>query len=327
MQAWRLTEAAEPDFKITLEEVEPPSVREGYVTIDVAATSVTFVDLLLCQGKHQHKPELPITPGLEVAGTIAEVGAGVTHLAVGQRVMALPELPFGGLAARCLAKASEVFAIPDTLTDVAAAAMLTAYQTSWFALFRRAQLQPGETLLVHAAAGGVGSAAVQLGLAYGSRVIATAGGAEKVDVCKRMGADVVIDYLKDDFVEIVNEVTRGKGANVIYDPVGGEVFDRSRKCIAFEGRLLVIGFASGNISTVKVNHTLLKNYAVMGLFWGLYRDQHMDLIHHCHDELMRLHSEGLVDPLVMKVVAMSDAPAAISSFAGRGTWGRLVVRP
>jgi NADPH:quinone reductase-like Zn-dependent oxidoreductase len=206
--------------------------------------------------------------------------------------------------------------------------MYTAFQTAWFALHHRAAIRTGETLLVHAGAGGVGSAAIQLGVAAGAHVIATAGGPDKVALCRKLGAEHAIDYLdQPDFAPIVNELTGGRGADVIFDPVGGDVFDRSRRCIAWEGRLLVIGFASDTIPTVKVNHLLIKNYAVLGLYWGPYRERAPELIRRAHDEVIDLLEAGTISPLVMATYPLADAAAALQSLAGRGTYGRLVVLP
>ena len=195
------------------------------------------------------------------------------------------------------------------------------------ALHRRASLQPGETLLVHAGAGGVGSAAIQLGRAAGARVLATAGGPDKVEVCRQLGAEVAIDYRAEDFVDIVKEHTDGRGADVIYDPVGGDVFDRSRRCIAWEGRLLVIGFTSGRIPEVPANHVLLKNYAVVGVHWGQYNRHEPSLIAETHAELVRLHAEGSVAPLIGRRVPMAEAAAALADLGARRTVGKVVVLP
>jgi NADPH:quinone reductase-like Zn-dependent oxidoreductase len=206
--------------------------------------------------------------------------------------------------------------------------MYTAFQTAWFALHHRAGLRAGETLLVNAGAGGVGSAAIQLGVAAGARVIATAGGPEKVALCSRLGAEHVIDYLAEpNFAPLVIELTSGRGADVIFDPVGGEVFDRSRRCIAWEGRLIVIGFASETIPTTKMNHILLKNYSLIGLYWGPYRDRDPDLIRHAHDLIVRMVQAGTVQPLIMATRPLTEAAAALQSLASRGTYGRLVVTP
>ena len=179
-------------------------------------------------------------------------------------------------------------------------------------------------MLVHAGAGGVGSAAIQLGLAAGARVIATAGGAEKVRVCEDLGAELVIDYRAGDFVDAVKEFTDGRGADVIYDPVGGDTYDRSTKCIAFEGRILIIGFTGGRFADARTNHVLIKNYAVVGVHWGMYNLLQPRFIHETHAELMRLHETGAIAPLISRELPMTEVPAALASLATRGTWGKLV---
>jgi NADPH2:quinone reductase len=206
----------------------------------------------------------------------------------------------------------------------AAAALHVVYQTGHLALHRRAQLQPGETLLVHAGAGGVGSAAIQLGLAAGARVIATAGGTEKVEVCRKLGAHLAIDYKHQDFVEPVKEFTDGHGADVVYDPVGGDTYDRSTKCIAFEGRILIIGFTGGRFAEARTNHVLIKNYSVVGVHWGLYNIVNPPLVRDTHDELVRLYEAGRIDPLISEHVALEDVPAALARLGSRGTYGKIV---
>jgi NADPH2:quinone reductase len=212
------------------------------------------------------------------------------------------------------------------MSSSTAAAMLVTYQTGYLALHRRAVLRPGETLLVHGGAGGVGSAAIQLGCAAGARVIAAATGADRAEVCRRLGADHVIDNSSEDFVEVVKGLTRGRGADVIFDPVGGDVFDRSRRCVAFEGRILVIGFAGGTIPEVPANHVLIKNYAVVGVHWGLYRRLLPHVVPDIHEHLVDLHREGLIDPLIGAELAFGDAPEGITMLAERRALGKIVVR-
>ena len=324
MRAWRVHELGEPVDVLTLEDVPSPTPGPGEVALDVAAASLNFPDVLLCRGEYQVKPELPFSPGSEVAGVVTALGDGVDTVQVGQRVIAIPQFGNGGLAEQTLAAAATVYPIPDTLEWPAAAALHITYQTGYLALHRRAALQPGETLLVHAGAGGVGSAAIQLGLAAGARVFATAGGPEKVQVCRDLGAELAIDYRADDFVTAVKEATDGRGADVIYDPVGGDTFDRSRKCVAFEGRILIIGFTGGRIADAPTNHALVKNYSVVGVHWGLYNLMNPKLISETHDELMRLHTAGEIAPLVSEVLPLEDAPAALTRLASRGTWGKVV---
>jgi NADPH2:quinone reductase len=326
MRAWRVHDLGDPVEVLRFDTVPPPRPGPGQITIDVAACALNFADSLLCRGTYQERPELPFTPGLEVCGTVVDAPTG-TDLAPGTRVIALPTLPHGGLAERTVAARADVFTVPDTIDDVTAAALPVTYQTGWFGLYHRARLEPGETVLVHAGSGGVGSAAIQLARARGARVLATAGGPRKVELCRDLGADLAIDYLTDDFVAITNELTDGRGADVIYDSVGGDTFDRSRRCIAFEGRIVVVGFAGGRIADAPTNHLLVKNYGVLGLHWGRYRALRPDLVLACHQDLMRLHVEGLIAPLIGGLRPLSEAPAALAELAGRATVGKIVLVP
>jgi NADPH2:quinone reductase len=324
MRAWRVHELGEPESVLGLDDVPAPVAGPREVVVDVAAASLNFPDVLMCRGEYQVRPPVPFTPGAEVAGVVTAVGDGVDATLVGRRVIAIPQPGHGGFAERTVAPASTVFPIPDTLPDAAAAALHVTYQTGHVALHRRARLQPGETLLVHAGAGGVGSAAIQLGRAAGARVVATAGGPEKVQVCRDLGAELVIDYRAEDFVDAVKAFTAGRGADVVYDPVGGDTYDRSTKCIAFEGRILVIGFTGGRFAEARTNHVLIKNYAVVGVHWGLYNVMDPAFVHRTHDELVRLHAEGAIAPLISRELSMTEVPAALASLATRGTWGKLV---
>lgn len=329
VRAWRVHELGDPTEVLRLDQIAEPRPGPGQVAIAVSACAVNFADTLLCRGTYQDRPALPFTPGLEVCGTVAALGPGLdpAALAVGQRVVALPALPHGGLATRALAAASDVFAVPDSMDDVTAAALPVTYQTGWFGLYRRAALTEGETVLVHAGAGGVGSAAIQLAKARGARVIATAGGPDKVRLCRDLGADEAVDYRADDFVEATKAFTDGRGADVIYDSVGGDTFDRSRRAVAFEGRIVVVGFAGGRIADAPTNHLLVKNYSVVGLHWGLYRTRRPDLVRACHDDLVRLHAEGAIAPLIGAVRPLAEAPDALGDLAGRATTGKVVLVP
>ncbi|HEY6297091.1 MAG TPA: NADPH:quinone oxidoreductase family protein, partial [Streptosporangiaceae bacterium] len=269
MRAWQVHELGEPREVLRLAEVPDPEPGPGQVLVRVRGAAANFPDVLMCRGLYQVRPPLPFTPGIELCGEVVALGPGVTGVAVGDRVIGGSALPCGAFAD--LALMSATLPAPDALDDDEAAAFFITYQTGWFGLHRRAHLAAGETLLVHAAAGGVGSGAVQLGKAAGARVIGVVGGPRKAEAARALGADVVIDRLSEDFVEVVKEVTGGRGADVIYDPVGGETYARSTKCIAFEGRILIIGFASGQIPSAALNHALIKNYSIVGLHWGLYQ--------------------------------------------------------
>ncbi|MFJ3938152.1 NADPH:quinone oxidoreductase family protein [Streptomyces parvus] len=317
MQAWRVHRNGEPGEVMRLEEADRPTPGDGQVLVEVRAANVNFPDALLCRGQYQVRPPLPFTPGLEVCGTTED----------GRRVLANPVLPHGGFADWIVADEAALLPAPDALDDAEAAALHVGYQTGWFGLHRRAHLQPGETLLVHAAAGGVGSAAVQLGKAAGAKVIGVVGGPGKAAVARELGCDLVIDRRSEDIVAAVKEATGGRGADVVYDPVGGDAYTKSTKCIAFEGRILLIGFASGVIPTPALNHALVKNYSVVGLHWGLYNTKDPAAVRACHEELTKLAEQGIVKPLISERVAMADAADAVQRVAEGTSTGRIVVLP
>jgi NADPH2:quinone reductase len=291
----------------------------------VLGAAANFPDVLMCRGAYQVRPPLPFTPGIELCGEVVALGPGVTGVSVGDRVIGGSALPYGAFAE--LALMSAVLPAPDALEDDEAAAFFITYQTGWFGLHRRAHLAAGETLLVHAAAGGVGSGAVQLGKAAGARVIGVVGGPRKAEAARALGADVVIDRLSEDFVAVVKEVTDGRGADVIYDPVGGETYARSTKCIAFEGRILIIGFASGQIPSAALNHALIKNYSIVGLHWGLYQTKEPAAIPECHAELSKLVAEGQIRPLIGERLGLADVADGVQRLADGTTVGRLVFSP
>ena len=326
MKKWEVRELGEPAEALTLVDADPPPRGRGEVTVRVRAAALNFFDVLLCQGNYQEKPPLPFTPGAEVSGEVVDGGDGNIFEA-GQRVMALTAPPRGGLAEEVVAEAANVFPIPERMPFEGAAAMPIAYGTAHFGLHRRAALKEGETVLVNAGSGGVGSAAIQLAKAAGARVIATAGGPEKVGVCQNLGADVAIDYLEEDFGGPVKEATGGRGADVVFDPVGGDVFDRSRRCVAFEGRIVVVGFASGRIPEAPANHALVKNYSVVGLHWGLYGKVMPKLIRETNERLIRLYEEGTIEPLIYRVVPFAEVPQALELLGDRKTWGKVVTKP
>jgi NADPH:quinone reductase len=309
---------------LVMEEVARPEPRDGEVLIQVHSAALNFPDLLLIAGKYQVKPPLPFTPGLEIAGTIDSLGAGVTGFTPGQRVLA--QLSAGGFAEFAVAPVAAVQPIPKAMTDDEAASFPLVYQTSYVALAVRGLLRKGETVLVHSAAGGVGLAAVQIARALGAgKIIGTAGSDHKLDVIRKNGADVAINYQTEDFVEIVKRETNGRGADVIYDPVGGDVGQRSTKCIAFEGRLLIVGFTSGVFSNFVSNHILIKNYAVVGVHWGLYRQHDPAKIAHAWKALWDLHGAGLIKPVVGGRYPMQDVAEAMESLASRSAVGKIVL--
>jgi NADPH:quinone reductase len=326
MRAWQVHELGDPWEVLKLEEVEEPEPGPGEVVVEVEAAALNFFDTLLCRGEYQERPELPFIPGGEATGTIVAVGEDV-DLEEGLRVIATP-FPSGGYAEKVTVPAQGgVFPIPDDMPPEAAAALHVAYQSAFFGLHRRANLSEGETVLVHAGAGGVGSAAIQIARAAGARVISTAGGSEKVEICRKLGAEVAVDYEEENFVDVVKEATEGRGADIIFDPVGGDVFDLSRRCVAFEGRIVIVGFTGGRIADAPTNHLLVKNYSVVGLHWGLYNKKIPELITETHDALIRLYEEGKIDPLIFETVPFEEVPQKLELLSTRKTYGKLVTKP
>ncbi|WP_235833360.1 NADPH:quinone oxidoreductase family protein [Glaciibacter flavus] len=323
MKAWRVTRHGEPADVLELHDVDVPTPGAGEVLVRVTAVAVNFPDVLLARGEYQERPEMPFIPGIELVGEVVALGPDVTDHAVGDRVVATK---IGVLAQYATVPAVAAHLAPVSLDDEHAAGLSIAYQTAWFALHRRARLQAGETLLVHAAAGGVGTAAVQLGVAAGARVIGVVGSAEKADVVAAAGAERVVVRGDEDVAAVVNELTGRRGADVVCDPVGGESFEKSTKCIAFEGRIVVVGFAGGVVPEVRANHALVKNYSVLGLHWALYQLRRPDLVREAHADLERLAAAGAITPVVGGTVPFERAPEAIQELAGGRTVGRLVIR-
>jgi NADPH2:quinone reductase len=327
MRTWQVAELGEPAAVMRLVDVEEPEPGPRQLVVRVLAAPANFPDALLCRGLYQLKPDLPFTPGVELCGEVVSLGEEVTGFAVGDRVIGASVMPYGGFADRALMDVATTFPAPASLDDAEAASLYIGYQTGWFGLHRRAGLRGGETLLVHAAAGGVGSAAVQLGKAAGATVIGVVGGPEKAEVARALGADVVVDRHTEDFVAVVKEHTGGRGADVVYDPVGGETYQRSTKCVAFEGRILVVGFAGGEIQSAALNHALVKNYSILGLHWGLYNSVDPDAVAACHRALTEAADQGLVRPLVSERLPLTEAADAVQRLADGVTVGRVVVMP
>ncbi|MFE2996082.1 NADPH:quinone oxidoreductase family protein [Nocardia sp. NPDC059246] len=327
MRAWRVHELGEPAQVMRLDTVERPEPGPRQVVVQVTGAAANFPDVLMCRGLYQVKPPLPFTPGVELCGEVVAAGGEVTGIAVGDRVLGGSSLPYGGFAEYAVLEAAQTFTAPTALDDAEAASLFIGYQTGWFGLHRRAALQAGETLLVHAAAGGVGSAAVQLGKAAGARVIGVVGGPEKAEYARALGADIVIDRRSEDFVEVVKRVTDNRGADVVYDPVGGDTYTRSTKCIAFEGRILVVGFAGGDIQSAALNHALVKNYSIVGLHWGLYNAYDPAAVADCHRELTRLATAGAIRPLVSERLDLADIADGVQRLADGKTVGRVVCTP
>jgi NADPH2:quinone reductase len=309
--------------KLVIEEVPSPPLRDGTVRVKIRAAGVNFGDTLLVAGQYQDKPPLPFIPGMEIAGVVAEVAPGVKHLKVGDRV--LGTVGRGGYAEEVVAEADAVHRIPDTMDFAIAAGFPVAYSTSHGAFLWRARLKPGETVLVLGASGGVGLTAVEIAKAMGATVIAAAGGAEKLAVAKRAGADHLIDYTTENLRERMKEITGGRGADVVYDPVGGDAFDQSLRSIAWEGRIIVIGFAGGRVPQIPANIVLVKNIDIVGFFWGSYRRYKPHLMAESLDQLLRWFEEGKIKPHVSHRLPLAQVKDALELLRTRKSTGKVVL--
>lgn len=313
-----------PAENLVLEEVASPEPKKNEILLDVHAAGVNFPDTLIIEGKYQFKPPFPFSPGGEAAGVVAAVGEKITHVQPGDRVMALTG--WGSFAEQVVVPAYNVMQIPKGMDFNSAAAFGMTYGTSMHALKDRGNLQPGETLLVLGASGGVGLAAVEIGKAMGAKVIAAASSAEKLAVAKAAGADELINYAEASLKDEVKRLTGGQGVDVIYDPVGGDLFDQAIRSIAWNGRLLVVGFASGRIPELPVNLTLLKGAAVVGVFWGSFAQRQPQDNLANFQQLFAWHAEGKLKPLVSQVFPLDQAAAAINALGQRKAVGKVVVQ-
>ena len=327
MKAWRVNDWGEPD-QMEFTDIPAPEPKPGEIRIENRAAALNFFDILMIQGKYQSKPPRPFTPGSEVSGVVDAVGEGVTGLKIGDRVQAMAT--GGTYCEYSTAPAEKAFRIPGAMSFEEAAAMIVIYQTSHFALTRRATIKsekwPGKWLLVHAGAGGVGSSAIQIGKALGARVIATASSEEKMRFCLSQGAEHALNYGDVNWVNQVKQITGGRGADVIYDPVGGEIFELSTKCVAPEGRLLVIGFAGGTIPSIAANRILLKNMSVVGVYWGGYLEHYPEYMREAQEALFKMYEAGQIKPAVSQSFALADAVEALNALATRKTVGKVILR-
>lgn len=310
---------------LVLEDVAEPVPGEGEVLVDVKATALNFPDVLMIAGKYQSQPPFPFSPGGEIAGTVLETGSGVTEFAPGDRVFG--GVGHGGFAERVAVAARSLQPVPEAMSFVEASGISTTYGTSYYALQQRAALQPGETLLVTGAAGGVGIAAVQLGKAMGARVIAAASSEQKLSVAKDSGADELIDYSDGQLKDKVKALTGGKGADVIYDPVGGALFDQCLRCINWYGRILVIGFAAGDIPKAPINLILLKSCQVVGVFYGAWSARAPDENRANFRDILAFHAAGKIKPVVGGVHPLENYAKALNDLAQRRAIGKIVVTP
>lgn len=322
MHAWLCTNPIGVEA-LAWTELPDPAPKAGEVLVEIRAASLNFPDLLMVQNKYQIKPPLPFVPGSEFAGVVQAVGDGVTHLQVGQNVACLSGT--GGFATHTIAPAARCIPLPDGFGHVDAAAFIMTYATSYHALLDRGQLQAGETVLVLGAAGGVGTAAIQIAKAKGARVIAAASTDEKCDVCLKLGADAVINYSVEDLRDAAKSLTDGRGPDVIYDPVGGALAEPAFRSIAWRGRYLVVGFASGPIPSLPLNLPLLKGASVVGVFWGEFAKREPQANASMMGTLLQWYAQGKIRPAIDRTMPMSQLPAAFAHMGARAVTGKLVL--
>ena len=318
-----LCKAFGPPESLAIEEFDPLKPGKGQVVISVKACGVNFPDTLIIQGKYQSKPPFPFIPGSEVAGIVKELGEGVDTFNVGTRVMAF--IGMGGFAEEAIADASHIIPMPHTLDFATASAFLLTYGTSHHALKDRAQLHPGETLLVLGAAGGVGLATVEIGKVMGARVIAAASSDEKLEVCKQHGADEVINYTTEDLRDRIKQLTGGKGVDVAFDPLGGDYSEPVLRSMAWGGRFLVIGFASGDIPRIPLNLPLLKVYSIVGVFWGAFMERDPKHGRENIQELITWMNEGKLKPHVSATYSLEQVADALNNLMERKVTGKAVL--
>jgi NADPH:quinone reductase len=312
-----------PPEKLVIEQVPSPRPGKAQVVVSVKAAGVNFPDTLIIQGKYQFKPSPPFSPGGEVAGVIKEVGEGVTGVKPGDRVIAAST--FGGFAEEMLADADKVIAMPAPMDFIPASAFVLTYGTSYHALKDRAHLQPGETLLVLGASGGVGLAAIQIGKALGAKVIAAASSGAKLQVCKDNGADELINYASEDLRARIKAITAGRGVDVVYDPVGGAYSEPALRDMAWNGRFLVVGFAAGDIPKVPLNLPLLKGCSIVGVFWGAFTKTEPDNNRRNNAELMQLYLQGKVKPHIHATYPLERAAEALNEVLNQRVSGKVVL--
>ena len=322
MRAWQVHRHGQPLEALRLVELDEPEPGPGEVRLKVRAAAIGMPDAFMCQATYALTPPLPFVPGQEVCGVIDAVGAGV-DLAIGTRMMAVTSFTDGrgGFAESTITRAATAYRVPDDMSDTDAAAFRIGFSTAWIGLVRRGALMAGEWLLVLGAAGGSGATAVQLGRALGARVIAVASGAEKLEFCRKMGAEVLIDRTSESVPTAVLEVTGGHGADVIYDPVGGEPAEASVRCIAAGGRLLAVGFASGRWVQVDTAHAVRRNYSLVGVYAGGYTREQSEAD---HEALLALVAEGRLATFAHEV-AFDDLPAAVAAVGDGSVIGKTVV--
>ena len=326
LKAWQIASLGDPWDGLAVVDLDSPPTEPETVRIRVEATDLNFADILQCQGSYQIKLAPPFTPGMNATGIVLEANPTL-GFAIGERIVGPTVGPFGGYAEEAVLLGERSHAVPRELDAVSAIGAHVTHGTAWFALHQRGQVQPGETVLVLAAAGGVGSAAVQMASAFGCWVAAAAAGEQKTAFCQELGADLVIDYDSDDLYQEIMDATDGRGVDIVYDPVGGRYFDIARRLLAFEGRLLVVGFASGDIPSAPANHALVKNYSVVGVHMGAYRERDLPLVRRCYAEVHASLLAGTYRPVVTETIGFDALPDTLKRLADRQTMGRIVFIP
>ncbi|SFM38795.1 NADPH:quinone oxidoreductase family protein [Marinobacter zhejiangensis] len=313
-----------PAESLVIEEIDSPVVGGRGVKVKVNVAALNFPDTLIIQGKYQLKPTMPFAPGGEMSGEVIDIGDKVTRFKVGDRVAGLTG--FGAFAEELVVPEQNLLPVPESMSDEKAAAFSMVYGTSYYALKQRANLQAGETLLVLGASGGVGLAAVELGKAMGAKVIAAASTADKLEVARLAGADELINYTEEPLKDAVKKLTKGKGVDVIYDPVGGDFTEQALRAMAWNGRHLIIGFAAGDIPKIPANLTLLKGCSVVGVFWGAFTQQEPQESARNMMELMGLFEQGKIDPKISESYEFGDYAKALNALSERRAKGKIVLK-
>ncbi len=323
MKAWQFRTYGQYNEVLEWSERALPSPQIGQCLVKTSAVSLNFPDLLVCQGKYQEKAPLPAVPGMEGVGTVYQAGPD-SKFKIGDRVVGFCH-GGGTLSEYFISDDDSTWLVPNHVTDIQAAALSVTYGTSYFGLFHRGNLKAEETLLVLGGAGGVGSAAIQLAKYAGSKVIAAAGTEAKLAICKKLGADHLINYTNEDMVSSVKNFTNGAGADVIYDPVGGKLFEKTKRCAAWDSRLVIIGFTAGSIPKMETNRVLLKNMSLIGLAWGQYMKRRPKMVESCQEKLYSLLREGFIDPLIYDTLPFSRAMQGLKMIEQREVYGKVVL--
>ena len=326
MKAWQIASLGDPWDDLAVVDLDSPPTEPETVRIRVEATDLNFADILQCQGSYQIKLTPPFTPGMNATGIVLEANPTL-GFAIGERIVGPTVGPFGGYAEEAILLGERSHAVPRELDAVSAMGAHVTHGTAWFALHQRGKVQPGETVLVLAAAGGVGSAAVQMASAFGCWVAAAAAGEQKTAFCRELGADLVVDYDDDDLYQGIMDATDGRGVDVVYDPVGGRYFDIARRLLAFEGRLLVVCFARGDIPSAPAIHALVKNYSIVGVHLGDYRERDLPVVQQCYTEVHAALLAGTYRPVVTETIGFDALPQTLKRLADRQTMGRIVFIP